>query len=446
MPTIEEIGIQPVPKEYRTGKWLDLFAINFAFGINPLYFIFGALGVIVFDLPLWWAVIGLTVAQTIAYTILATVAHMGTDLGVPGQVGMRAFLGYRGANLSSAYRTIAALYWFATQAITTAYALQALFDALAGWHIRVVPTALILAAVQGLLAVLGFDVLRYATKVILPLGVAFLGVIIGLYIASDDPRFAVGQVFHSPGHHLTWTHFWAYVTLVVGSQLTFLPSIADFSRYTRSRRDSDIGLHGSALVNAVVVTFVGGFGAVAVSAAKSPFDIGSTLTHSKAILAFLVLAVIVQCVGVNVINAYSAGMSLANIVPRLGRLRSTAVGAVAGVALSSFPDFLNSAADWIGHLGNLASPLAGVVLVEYLIVQRQKIDVAALYDPHGRYRFFDGVNLAAFVAIAVGVVVYYEVPQELIRFAWAGGVSAALYGLLLVAQRRVPALSGSRGG
>lgn len=441
-PRAEELGIQPVPKAGRTGSWLDLFAINIAFGINPLYFIFGAIGVIVFDLPLWWAVIALTVGQTVAYTVLALVAHMGADDGVPGQVGMRAFLGYRGASISSAYRTIAALYWFATQAITTAYALQALAVPLAGWHLRVVPTALVLAAVQGLLAVLGFDVLRYATKVILPLGLAFLAVILALYMASDRPAFAVGHVFASNGHHLQWTHFWAYVTLVVGSQLTFLPSIADFSRYTRSRRDSDIGLHGSAFVNAIVVTFIGGFGAVAVNATRSPFDIATTLTSSKAILAFLALAVVVQSLGVNVINAYSAGMSIANIVPRLGRLVATAIGAAAGIALSSFPDFLNSAADWIGHLGNLASPMAGVVLVDYLWLQRQRVDVAALYDPRGRYRYLGGFNVAAVVAIAAGVAVYYSVPQMLIRFAWAGGVAALLYAVLERLQRRVPALAG----
>lgn len=435
---VEELGIQPVPKEQRTGKWLDLFAINFAFGINPLYFIFGALGVITFDLPLWWAVAGLLVGQLIGYSILATVAHMGADHGIPGQVGMRAFLGFHGAKLSSAYRTIAALYWFATQAITTAYALQALLEPLAGWELRVVPTALVLAAAQAVLAVLGFDVLRYATKVILPLGVAFLAVILGLYMASDDPKFAVGRVFDSPEQNLSWVGFSAYVTLIVGSQLTFLPSIADFARYTRSRRDSDLGLYGSAILSALVVTFVGGFGAIAVSETRSPFDIATDLTGNEAILAFLCLAVIVQCVGVNVINAYSVGMSLANIFPKAGRVRATAVGSAVGIALSAVPDFLNSAEDWIIHLGNVASPMAGVVMVDYMIVKRQRIDVPGLYEARGPYTYFKGVNLAAMVSIAAGVAVYYVVPHDIIRFAWALGVGAVLYAVLERAQRGMP--------
>ena len=140
----------------------------------------------------------------------------------------------------------------------------------------------------------------------------------------------------------------------------------------RSRRDSDIGLYGSAILSALVVTFGGGFGAIAVSETRSPFDIATDLTGNEAILAYLCLAVIVQCVGVNVINAYSVGMSLANIFPKAGRVRATAVGAVVGIALPAVPDFLNSAEDWIIHLGNVASPMAGVVMVDYLIVKRQR--------------------------------------------------------------------------
>ena len=443
MPAVEELGIQPVPREQRTGTWVDLFAINFAFGINPLFFIFGAIGATKFNLPLWWTVIALALGQALSYAILATVAHMGSDYGIPGQVGMRAFLGFWGARgLSSAYRTVAALYWFAVQSVTTAFAVQALFAALVGWHLRVVPVALVLAAVQAMLAVLGFNVLRYATKVILPLGVAFLAVIIVLFVRSDDPRFAVGRVFDSPGHHLTWVHFSAYVTLILGSQLTFLPSIADFSRYTRSRRDSDIGLYSSALLSAVTVTFVGGFGAVAVGAVKNPFEVGAGLTGSKAVLAFLLLAVVVQSTGVNIINVYNVGMSLANAVPRFSRVVATMIGAVAAVALSSQPGLLTSAADGITHLGNLASPLAGVVMVDYLVVKRQRIDVAGLYDPRGPYRYFAGINLAAAAAIAVAAVVYYLMPHTLSKAAWGFGVAATLYWVLATVQQRIPALAG----
>ena len=63
---------------------------------------------------------------------------------------------------------------------------------------------------------------------------------------------------------------------------------------------------------------------------------------------------------------------------------------------------IDSAQRWIVHLGNVAAPLAAVMLVDYVVVKRPSIDVKALFDPHGPYRYLNGVNLAAVVAIATG--------------------------------------------
>jgi NCS1 family nucleobase:cation symporter-1 len=82
---------------------------------------------------------------------------------------------------------------------------------------------------------------------------------------------------------------------------------------------------------------------------------------------------------------------------------------------------------WITHLGNVAAPLTGVVLADYLLVQRTRIDVPALFDPAGRYRYRSGVNVAALGAVAVGVGVYYAVPQAWLKIAWGLAVGALAY-------------------
>lgn len=437
MPVIEEIGIQPVPREQRTGTWADLFAINFAFAVNPLYFVLGALAVTEFGLPLWWAVLCSVLGVLLAFAILTPLAQVGSDYGIPGQVSLRAFLGIWGARgLSSGYRTIAALYWFAAQAITAAYAVRALVDALAGVRPGIVPVAVGLAAVQALLAVVGFDVIRYVSKVVLPLGLAFVGVMLGLYLSSNDPRFAVGRVFHSPDQHLRWAGFAAWLTLIVGSTLTFLPSVADITRYTRTRRDIRIGLVASSALAMVVTTFVGAYAAAATGSGKGSFEVVTTLTGSKPILAFVLLALVIQVTSVNIGNAYQVGLSLVNAAPRLGRPFATAVGACAGIALAAVPDLVDSAASWTTRLGNVSAPLAGVVIVEYLVIKRQQIDVEALFDPRGRYRYVGGINVAAMISIAIGVAVYSLVPDSLVKVAWGGGVAALVYLLLQPVQQR----------
>ena len=251
-------------------------------------------------------------------------------------------------------------------------------------------------------------------------------VLVALYVSSDDPAFAVGRVFSSPHQHLTWLGFAKYVTVMAGASLTLVGSIADFCRYTPTRRDMRIGLGASALTATVVTTFVGGYAAAA-TGETNPFVALSFLTSSTALLVVLAAAIVVQGIAANITNVYTAGLSLVNSLPPLGRIRATILAAAGAVALSGFPDFVNHAQRWITHLGNVAAPLTGVVLADYVVRKRQRIDVEALFDPHGRYRYLNGVNVEAILAVAGAVAVYYALPDEWLKVAWGIGAGAAIY-------------------
>src|SRR4029079_13963248 len=113
-------------------------------------------------------------------------------------------LGFWGARLlSSPYRVVAATYWFAAQAIAAAYAIQAIVEAMGGGKPPLVPGALGVALFHAMRAARGFDVRRWLLRIALPLSLAFVAVMIALYASTDDPRFDVGRVFHSPDQHPT---------------------------------------------------------------------------------------------------------------------------------------------------------------------------------------------------------------------------------------------------
>jgi purine-cytosine permease-like protein len=61
------------------------------------------------------------------------------------------------------------------------------------------------------------------------------------------------------------------------------------------------------------------------------------LTSSKALLVLLLAAIAVQGIAANVTNVYTAGLSVVNSLPRLGRLRATIAAGAAAFALSAFP-------------------------------------------------------------------------------------------------------------
>src|SRR5439155_1964082 len=190
-------------------------------------YLFGALAVTSGGLPFPYAVLALFTGQVIAFAALVVIAQVGVDYGLPGQVALRATLGYWGARLlSSPYRVVAATYWFAAQALAASYAAQALLQGLAGWHPRLVPTALVIAVIEGVLAIVGFDVMRLFVKVVLPLALVFTCTLAALYLASDNPHYAVSHVWHSPGRHWTWVGFATWVSVLMGSTLSYVTNIA----------------------------------------------------------------------------------------------------------------------------------------------------------------------------------------------------------------------------
>lgn len=436
MPGVERYGVEPVPAEERTVGWRDLFAINFTFFLNPVMMVLGALAVLESGLPLAWALLATVVGQALAYVVLTTVAQPGVDYGLPGQVAMRASFGGLGARaLTSPYRVVASVYWFAAQALTAAFGVQALAVALADVRPSVVETALVIALLQAAVAALGFDVMRWLLRIVLPLSVATAGLLLGLWLVTDDPDYAVGRVLESPEQELTWVGFATVVTVMCGSSLTLVTNIADLTRYTRSRRDMRIGLVGSTLAATAATTLVGGVYAVG-GGETNPFVAASELTSSDVVLSILLVAIVVLTFAANVTNVYTGGLSLVSSVPALGRVRATVLVGVAAIVLSAFPSLIEEAQSWITHLGNVAAPLAGVVLADYLVRQRGRIDVAALFDPAGRYRYVRGVNLEAVAAVACAVAVYYAVPGAWLKVAWGAGAGAATYLALTGPVRR----------
>jgi cytosine permease len=431
---IEEFGVEPIPAELRTVGWRDLFAINFTFFLNPVMYLLGAFAVVDGHLPLPWAVAATLTGQALAYACLVVVAQPGVDYGVQGQVAMRGTLGFWGSRLlSSPYRVVAATYWFAAQALTGALGIQALVEAMTGTHLRLVPIALCLAVFHAVLAVLGFDVMRWLLRIVLPVSLGFTAILLGLFLATDDPRFGLHRVLDSPNQHLTWVGFATYVTVMAGSSLTLVGNIADFCRYTPTRRDMRIGLASSALAATALTTFVGGYAAAA-PGATNPFVAVADLTSSSVLLLLLTAAIVVQGIAANITNVYTAGLSLVNSAPVLGRIRSTILVAIAAVTLSAFPDFVNHAQRWITHLGNVAAPLTGVVLADYVIRKHCRLDVHALFDPAGRYRYLNGVNVEAVIAVAGAVAVYYAVPAAWVKVVVGLGAGAGFYLVLVWAR------------
>jgi NCS1 family nucleobase:cation symporter-1 len=423
---VERFGVEPIPPELRTVRWRELLAVILTFNLSPFMYVVGAV-VVGGGLPLWWAAGAVALGSAASASLLVVVAQIGVDYGVAAQVGLRATFGQWGARLvTSPYRLGVAPYWAAAQSFAAAFALEATLRALFGIDAPLVPMALGLTVVQVALAVLGFDMLRYVARVMLPLIALLAAVLVVLYLTADEPAYAVGRVFASPEQRFTWTGFATFVTVVAGIQLSFVTNIADFCRYARSRRDVRIGYPLGVVGGSTIAAWIGGYAAVA-TGSLNPFVAVVDLHSAAPLLVLVGVGVALQASAVNVMTIYSGGLALVNAVPPLGRARATlGLGGLA-VALAAFPDVVESAERWMTHIGSVGAPFAAVVFVDYVAVKRRRIDVPALFAPRGRYRYLGGVNPAALVAIAAGLGTYQAVPHEWIKVAWGVAAAALVY-------------------
>src|ERR1700727_2496767 len=114
---VEQFGVEPVPTEKRTVRWFDIFAIIFGFALNPGSIMVGGMAV-VSGLSFLEAVASITGGTMLAMVFYVTMATVGADYGIPGQVATRMTFGLRGAKyVPSLLRTIASTYWFAFQTV-----------------------------------------------------------------------------------------------------------------------------------------------------------------------------------------------------------------------------------------------------------------------------------------------------------------------------------------
>ena len=63
-----------------------------------------------------------------------------------------------------------------------------------------------------------------------------------------------------------------------------------------------------------------------------------------------------------------------------------------------------TAATFVGGIGATMGPLFGVIMVDYYLVAKGGINVNALYQEHGEYRYHGGFNIAAFIAAGIGAL------------------------------------------
>jgi len=201
---------------------------------------------------------------------------------------------------------------------------------------------------------------------------------------------------------------------MVGFWATVALNIPDFTRYAKSQRAQVIGQAIGLPPAMTAYSFIG----VAVTSA-SVILFGEAIWdpvlllqrfHEPLIASIALVALLLATLNTNVAaNVVSPSNDFSNLNPRLISFRTG--GFITGVAgllmmpwklLTNFDSYIFG---WLVGYSGLLGPIAGVMITDYFLIRKTKLDVANLYRRGGLYEYRKGVNPAAMFSLAAGVAV-----------------------------------------
>jgi purine-cytosine permease-like protein len=133
-------------------------------------------------------------------------------------------------------------------------------------------------------------------------------------------------------------------------------------------------------------------------------------------------------VATNILNVYSAALAALSMGWRVSRTVMALIAGIVGYLVTIYfvfqPSFAKAFDNWMISLLLWMSPWAGVVLADFFIVRRGRIDVAELYRDPERSAYGD-INWGGIVAFVVGLVAGWSVEDGLVS-ALQGPISTRL--------------------
>jgi NCS1 family nucleobase:cation symporter-1 len=394
----------------------------------------------------WWqAMVTILLGNTVVLIPMILNAHAGTKYGVSFPVLCRASFGTKGANVPAVLRAVVACGWFGIQTWIGGTALDALFGSMwGGWNALgagVFGVALhtwlaffLFWGIEVLIIVKGVEGIKHLETWSAPL---LLGGGAALLAWAAWRAGGLGHVLTASAalqkqHNNFWALFPGALTASVGYWATLSLNIPDFTRYARSQRTQMLGQALGLPLTMTAFAFIG----VAVTSATL-LIYGEAIPDpvvlmrrfdSVAVILFATAVIFAAQLTTNMAaNVVSPSNDFSNLNPRLiSYVTGGLITALIGVLMMPWKLMSSAGAyifTWLIGYSALMGAIAGIMICDYWVLRRQRLDLAGLFRPGGRYSYSDGYNWRALVAFAVAVAPV--VPGFLRAASTPGGQVAA---------------------
>jgi NCS1 family nucleobase:cation symporter-1 len=175
----------------------------------------------------------------------------------------------------------------------------------------------------------------------------------------------------------------------------------------------------------------------------NPIDLAGHFS-SRIIVAIATFTAVIATLAVNIAaNVVSPANDFANAFPRkINFKRGGLITGIIGIAMMPWElvkDSHRYLDGWLGGYGGALGTVAGVLIVDYWLIRKTRLDLKSLYSTDGAYRYTNGWNRAAVVATVGGMMVavpgaFFDGMKVLYQWSWFVGFIVA--GLLYWLQMR----------
>jgi NCS1 family nucleobase:cation symporter-1 len=446
--------LAPVPQSRRTWGVYSYASLWVAMSVCiPTYML--ASGLIAGGMNWWQAVGTILLGNLIVLVPMLLNAHAGAAYGIPFPVFVRASFGVRGANIPAVLRALVACGWFGIQTWIGGQAIQSMISILwpaASGEGLVWVCFFSFWALNMLVIWMGIETIRFLEGIGAPF---MLGVGILLLWWMTSKAGGLGPVLSSPGKFRSAAEFWHFfvpsLTGMVGFWATVALNIPDFTRYAKGQREQMLGQALGLPTAMTLYSFIG----VAVTSA-SVVLFGEAIWDPVAligrfrepVIAFIALiAILLATLNTNVAaNVVSPSNDFSNLNPRLISFRTGGmITGVIGILLMPWKlltDYSAYIFGWLVGYSGLLGPIAGVMIADYFVIRKRRLEIDDLYRRGGVYEYRNGVNPAALWSLAGGIVtallgLAFPPLRWLYDYAWFAGfaVAGGLYRLLMRGSR-----------
>jgi len=363
------------------------------------------------------------IANVIVLIPLTLNAFPGTRYGIPCPVVLRASFGIIGSNVPSLIRAIVACGWFGIQTLFGGIAIHLLFSAFSDTWAALGGTGEVIGFfifwVANITVVIrGSESIKHLETLAAPL---LLIVAFGLMFWAL-PKISISEVLSVPATRPEgaplFGYFMAGLTAMVGFWATLSLNIPDFSRFAKSQRAQ---ITGQIIGLPLTMLMFAGLGVVLTAAS---FElVGETISDpvnligridSPVWVVLSMLMIILATISTNTAaNIVSPTNVFQNVAPKhINENKGVILTGIIGILLMSWEllkrlgwidtdvSIENIYSNWLLGYSSLLGPIAGIMIVDYFLVRKQRYELPDLYRDGGVYPAW---NTAGFIAFLIPV-------------------------------------------